>query len=298
MLRPASIDVDGVPAALNGGDYARIEAALRYLDAHAAQQPSLADVAKHVHLSEFHFQRLFRRWAGITPKRYLQVRTLAHAKQSLAAEKPLLDAAWEAGLSGPGRLHDLFVTLEAVTPGEYKTRGAGLAIEFGFHPTPFGLGLIGVTPRGICHLAFLDTGREAAALKDLRRAWPAAKLQESPTNSKEYMARIFGPRSMQNAEPLHVLHAGTNFQARVWNALLRIPPGTTASYAELARSIGHPRAARAVGQACARNSIAFLIPCHRVIRELGGLGSYRWGVPRKRILLAHEQARAHCLTSV
>lgn len=274
-------------------DYARIEAALRYLDEHAARQPSLAEAARAAHLSPHHFQRVFRRWAGISPKRFVQVHTVETAKARLRAGRSVLDAAWDAGLSGPGRLHDLFVNLEAVSPGEFKARGGGLIVRHGFHPSPFGTALLAATDRGICHLAFVDEGRERKALEELRRAWPSAELKQDAPATAKLIARVF-PASAngRRREPLTVLAGGTNFQAQVWRALLKVPPGTRTTYGALAKAIGKPKAARAVGQAVARNPIAYLIPCHRVVRSLGALGDYRWGADRKRALLAWEAARA------
>lgn len=276
----------------NDADYARIERALRYLDEHAARQPGLAEIARAAHLSEFHFQRLFRRWAGVTPKRFLQLVTLERAKRSLAGDRSVLDASWDAGLSGPGRLHDLFVALEAVSPGEFKARGAGLGIRYGFHASPFGRALIAVTARGVCHLAFLELGGDTAALASLQKAWPKAELAPDPAATSAVAARIFGPRGKNKAaRPERVIVAGTNFQAMVWRALLAVPSGRVTTYGEIARRIGRPSAARAVGRAVGSNSIAFLIPCHRVIQGLGALGGYRWGPARKRVILAWEAAR-------
>jgi AraC family transcriptional regulator of adaptative response/methylated-DNA-[protein]-cysteine methyltransferase len=272
------------------GDYRRIEQAIMFVDRNAARQPSLDEIAREVHLSEFHFHRLFRRWAGISPKRFLQILTVESAKERLAGSRDLLNAAWDVGLSGSGRLHDHFVSIEAVTPGEFKTRGAGLEIHYGFHASPFGRCLIGQTSRGICHLAFVDDGGDREALNDLSNAWPAATIAHSHAQTASTAARIFAPAG-NAAEPLTLLHAGTNFQAKVWSALLNVPSGATTTYAELAETIRQPSAARAVGQAVARNSIAYLIPCHRVIRKLGRIGNYRWGASRKRIMLAWEAAR-------
>jgi AraC family transcriptional regulator of adaptative response/methylated-DNA-[protein]-cysteine methyltransferase len=272
----------------NSDDYGRIERAILFLDQNAARQPGLDEIAREIHLSEFHFQRLFKRWAGISPKRFLQILTVEVAKARLIGSRDLLNAAWDVGLSGPGRLHDHFVSIEAVTPGEFKTRGAGLQILYGFHATPFGKCLIGLTERGICHLAFIDQGVEAFALDELRIIWPAATLTHSQSRTAATAARAF---TANLQEPLRLLHSGTNFQAKVWNALLNVPSGATTSYEQLAEVIGQPKAARAVGQAVAHNSIAYLIPCHRVIRKLGRFGHYRWGPTRKRIMLAWESAQ-------
>ncbi|GMV80780.1 MAG: hypothetical protein AMXMBFR7_19640 [Planctomycetota bacterium] len=268
-------------------DYARIERALHFLEANATRQPALAEAAQHLHLSPFHFQRLFRRWAGISPKRFLQIVTLELAKTRLDARASLLDAAWDAGLSGPGRLHDLFVTLEAVTPGEFKAGGAGLEIRCGLHPTPFGTALLGVTERGICHLSFIEPEYAAAEREALQTAWPRAKLVQAPQETASFIERIFAREP--SGEPLRVFAAGTNFQARVWQALLRIPAGRTATYRDLAEQLGAPAAARAVGQALARNRVAYLIPCHRVLAQMGVCGGYRWGPLRKKAMLAWER---------
>lgn len=275
----------------NRDDYHRIELAIRFLDRNATRQPDLEEIARAAHLSAFHFQRLFKRWAGVTPKRFLQILTVEMAKERLAASRSVLEASWDVGLSGPGRLHDLFVSVEAVTPGEFKSRGAGLAIRYGFHATPFGLSLLGATDRGVCHLAFVEVGRERRAIADLARGYPSARLVEDSKMTAGLAEQIF-QRNPEGRKPKMVLHAGTNFQAKVWNALLRVPPGSVATYGEIARAIGKPKAMRAVGSAVARNSVAYLIPCHRVIRSLGVIGNYRWGPARKRIMLAWEAVRA------
>lgn len=270
-------------------DYERIARALQYLEASAPVQPSLRALADHVGLSEFHLQRLFTRWAGISPKRFLQVQTLAHAKESLEEARSILHGTWDAGLSSAGRLHDLFVTLEAVTPGEYRTGGAGLSIDAGFHQTPFGECLLGMTARGVCALSFAED-REAA-WEDLQRRWPAAAVRESPRRTAEVAQRIFDPLWRPADRPLALVVRGTNFQVQVWHALLRIPPGRCAAYEHVAAVVGAPSAVRAVGTAVGRNPIAFLIPCHRVIRANGHVGGYRWGVSRKRAILAWEDGR-------
>jgi AraC family transcriptional regulator of adaptative response/methylated-DNA-[protein]-cysteine methyltransferase len=285
---------------LSTADYHRIERAIRYLDAAAPAQPSLTDVARHVGLSSFHFQRVFTRWAGLSPKRFSQVLALTFAKELLQRSRNLLDATYDAGLSSGGRLHDLFVTLEAVTPGEYRTSGAGLRIDAGFHDSPFGECLLAVTDRGICALTFLD-GERHAALRDLAARWPNATVEETPRVTAPVAARIF--RSMEIRDPLSVvplslLVRGTNFQVKVWEALLRIPAGGVTTYEHVAASVGAPRATRAVGTAVGRNPVAFLIPCHRVIRSTGALGAYRWGLPRKRAMLAWEAGRGRPVTTL
>ncbi|HEX6966486.1 MAG TPA: methylated-DNA--[protein]-cysteine S-methyltransferase [Gemmatimonadaceae bacterium] len=273
-------------------DYARIEQAILYLERQAPRHPALPEIASHVGLSESHFQRLFTRWAGISPKRFLQFQTLAHARQLLAERRSVLDATYEAGLSSAGRLHDLFVTAEAVTPGEFKSGGAGLVIHHGVHDTPFGACVIAVCERGVCALTFLS-GRDATeAIAELRARWPNAELQAAPHVTRAYVDRIFAPRRAREADaPLGVLLKGTNFQLKVWEALLRIPMGDAATYEDVAATIGAPKAVRAVGSAVARNPIAYLIPCHRVIRKTGAFGEYRWGPARKRAMLAWEAAQ-------
>jgi AraC family transcriptional regulator of adaptative response/methylated-DNA-[protein]-cysteine methyltransferase len=274
-------------------DYHRIERAIRFLDASAPSQPSLADVARHVGMSPWHFQRLFTRWAGISPKRFTQVLALEYAKGLLRDSRNLLDATFDAGLSSGGRLHDLFVSLEAVTPGEYRAQGGGLRISAGFHDTPFGECLLAVTERGVCGLTFIDGGREAA-LADLATRWPNAFIEERRRATMSAASRMFRAlevRDPAGVVPLALLVRGTNFQVKVWNALLRVPSGTVTTYDAIATAIGAPRAVRAVGTAVGRNPVAFLIPCHRVIRTTGALGGYRWGLERKRAMLAWEAGR-------
>lgn len=266
-------------------DYKRVEEAIRYLADRFSDQPGLGEVAEHVHLSPFHFQRLFKRWAGTTPKRFLQFLTVEYAKRRLEESGSVLDASLEAGLSGPGRLHDHFVAIEAMTPGEYKRGGKGLRIGYGFHNSPFGECLLAATSRGVCSLSFVDENRELA-LSGLQKRWPAAVWEESPAQTEPLAGTIFGDEA-----PV-VLHLkGTNFQLNVWRALLSIPEGHLVSYADLARAVGRPRAARAVAGAVAANPVGYLIPCHRVIRQIGALGGYRWGETRKRALIGWEAAR-------
>jgi len=272
-------------------DYRRIEKAIEFLAENYHQQPSLDEVARSVNLSEFHFQRLFRRWAGISPKRLVQFLTLEHAKQALEESRSVLDAAYDAGLSSPSRLHDLFVTAEAMTPGEFKAKGAGLEISYGFHPSPFGECLLAVTERGICGLGFVGEGGRKQTLEDFKRRWPAAQFQENPQKTGSYIRGIFTAKKRNGAHPLKLLLMGTNFQIKVWEALLRIPPGSVTCYEALARQVGKPSAARAVGCAVGRNPISFLIPCHRAIRKMGIAGDYHWGAARKKAILAWEAAR-------
>lgn len=272
-------------------DYARVERAILFLAQQHERQPSLAELAAHVGLSPHHLQRLFGRWAGITPKRFLQFVTKEHAKALLAASADVLTASCEAGLSGPGRLHDLFVACEALTPGEFKRQGEGLAVAYGFHPSPFGECLLAVTRRGICGLAFVDEGGRSRALETLAARLPRADLHEDVAETRPYVERAFAPLAAGRG-PLHLLLKGTNFQLKVWEALLRIPPGRVASYRDIAVAVGAPGAARAVGQAVGANPVAYLIPCHRVIRSAGDLGGYHWGLARKQAMLGWEAAQA------
>ena len=271
-------------------DYYRVEQALNYLNDHADEQPSLKEVADSLNLSEYHFQRMFTRWVGVSPKRFLQYLTRERAKALLAQSHNLLDVALEAGLSGPGRLHDLFVATEAVTPGEYKSRGQGLTISYGFHSSPFGECLLACTPRGLSNLIFVQDGNRTAALKILRRAWPMAHLQEAPQDTAGLVRRIFDREREPGENPLNLHLQGTNFQIKVWEALLAIPPGSLVAYEDLAVYIGLPKAARAVANAVGKNPIPVIIPCHRVIRKMGEIGGYRYGSARKQALLGWEMA--------
>ena len=270
-------------------DYARVERAIRFLEAHAESHPSLADVARSAGLSPAHFQRLFTRWAGLSPKRFLQFLAKEHAVAQLRRSATVLDAAWDAGLSGPGRLHDLLVSAEAATPGEVASGGRGVSIAWGFHPTPFGECLLGVTARGICHLSFVGPGGRRAALADLGRRWPRASLREDRALASRTAERVFAG-SGRGKLRLHL--AGTNFQLKVWEALLRIPPGAATTYGDVARRVGRPTAARAVASAVGANPVAWIIPCHRVLRSVGTLGGYRWGLDRKRAMPGWEAAHA------
>jgi AraC family transcriptional regulator of adaptative response/methylated-DNA-[protein]-cysteine methyltransferase len=268
-------------------DYERIEQIILYLEDHFRDQPDLATVAAQVGLSEYHMQRVFRRWAGISPKRFLQYLTAEYARTRLQ-DASVLDAAYDAGLSGPGRLHDLTVNVYAMTPGEVKQHGAGLTISYGFHDSPFGECLIGITARGICGLRFV-TEDQASALETLRADWPAAEFIHDPRLTQPVVARIFG--TADGLPSISLLLKGTNFQVRVWEALLRIPPGALVSYGDIAARIGQPTASRAVGIAVGQNPIAYLIPCHRVIRRSGVIGDYRWQPARKKAMIGWEAAR-------
>jgi AraC family transcriptional regulator, regulatory protein of adaptative response / methylated-DNA-[protein]-cysteine methyltransferase len=279
-------------------DYQLVARAIRYLETNFATQPSLEELAAQLAVSPFHLQRIFTRWAGISPKRFLQFLTVEHAKAQLEQSRTLLDATFATGLSGPGRLHDLFVTVEAVTPGEYKAQGEGVSIQYGRHTTPFGDAMVAVTARGVCGLNFVDNDETqdqgpadssySRAVAALAERWPGAALREDPAATAPVVAQIFRPEPGQ--PPLRLLLKGTNFQLKVWEALLRVPPGAVTTYGELARHIQQPTAARAVGSAVGANAVAYLIPCHRVIRQNGMVHDYRWGSVRKRAMLGWEAA--------
>ncbi|MFQ1785912.1 bifunctional transcriptional activator/DNA repair enzyme AdaA [Aeromonas veronii] len=271
-------------------DYARIADAIRFIASQVERQPTLDQIAAHVHLSPFHFQRLFSRWAGVTPKRYLQVLTLERAKALLQESRPLLEVADTLGLSSGSRLYDHFVQLEAVTPGEYKQRGAGLVIDHGVHDTPFGQAFVALTPRGVCNFTFLDEKAPEVPLATLAHSWPEATLQEAPSRTQGVINTMFdGNQTPDRPISLHV--SGTNFQISVWRALLQIPPAKVVSYAQVANAVGNPKAARAVGLAVGANPVALMIPCHRVIQQNGKLGGYHWGETRKQAIHAWEAAR-------
>ncbi|MFQ2447363.1 bifunctional transcriptional activator/DNA repair enzyme AdaA [Aeromonas caviae] len=271
-------------------DYARIADAIRFIASQVARQPTLDEIAAHVHLSPFHFQRLFSRWAGVTPKRYLQVLTLERAKALLQESRPLLEVADTLGLSSGSRLYDHFVQLEAVTPGEYKQRGAGLVIEHGVHDTPFGQAFVALTPRGVCNFSFLDDQAPQTPLSALAQRWPEAELREAPSRTQGVIHTMFDS-SKKADRPLSLHVSGTNFQISVWRALLQIPPARVVSYAQVASAVGNPKAARAVGLAVGANPVALMIPCHRVIQQNGKLGGYHWGETRKQAIHAWEAAR-------
>jgi AraC family transcriptional regulator, regulatory protein of adaptative response / methylated-DNA-[protein]-cysteine methyltransferase len=271
-------------------DYMRIERAIRFLEENYLQQPGLKEAADSVHLSEYHFQRLFTRWAGVSPKRFMQFLTKESAKKQLDHSGNLLEASYQSGLSGPGRLHDLFLHCEAVTPGEYKHRGEGLVIRYGFHPTPFGECMLGTTSKGVCHLVFTQGDRQQS-LGSMQRKWSRAELSEEPQTTAPLAGQVF--RLLEDGKPgsIQVYLNGTNFQIKVWEALLRIPPGRLVSYNTIATWLGVPGGARAVGGAVGQNPVSYLIPCHRVIRSLGNFGGYAGGAVRKKALIGWEMAK-------
>lgn len=272
-------------------DFERVATVIRYLERNHSRQPRLPELAATVGLSESHFHRLFHRWAGVTPKDFLQTLTVEHAKRRLRESASVLEAALDTGLSGPGRLHDLLVTIESASPGEFKNGGEGMTIEWGIAESLFGSCSLGWNDRGICHLAFHDAKADDVEPAAMRGDWPQAELRRNDSAARRHAREIFA-REIAAASPLKAYVRATPFQLRVWRALVRIPEGCVASYGFLAQAIGQPQASRAVGTACGANPIAYLIPCHRVIRETGVVQGYRWGTDRKRALLAREAAPA------
>ena len=272
-------------------NYQRIEQAIRYLETNFMQQPDLDEVAEKVHLSPYHFQRIFSEWAGISPKRFLQFLTIGYLKEKLKDSGSVIEAAEAAGLSGQSRVYDLFTTLEAVTPQEYKLRGTGIRVYYGLHLTPFGTALIGVTDRGICWLSFPPTDQDSRhAIEEMKNYWHNSVFNEDVSLTASFIEKIFVHQSLP--KKLHVFVKGTNFQVKVWEALLRIPMGKVTTYQEIARSVKKVNASQAVGSAVGSNHIAYLIPCHRVIRKDGVLGEYRWDSWRKKGMIGWEMARA------
>jgi AraC family transcriptional regulator of adaptative response/methylated-DNA-[protein]-cysteine methyltransferase len=273
-------------------DYQRIEQAIRYLETHFREQPSLDDIAASVHLSKYHFQRLFKRWAGVSPTQFMHYLTVEYAKERLAEAQSVFETSLDSGLSGAGRLHDLFVNFEAMTPGQYKNQAAGLDISYGFQDTPFGQCLLAETQRGICALRFMDEEGSEQALAELRQEWPQAIFCEDPERTRETAGRIFSLKTDNQPDwPFNLLLKGTNFQIQVWRALLSIPSGAMVSYGDVAGRIDKPKASRAVGLAVARNPVGYFIPCHRVINQSGRIHNYRWGATRKKAILGWEASQ-------
>lgn len=274
----------------NDANWRRMGRAIGFLSARYLDQPSLDDAASAVGLSPFHFQRLFTRYVGVSPKNFVGHLTLDHAKADLAEGKNVLEASLDAGLSGPSRLHDLCLKIEAMTPGEYSKGGAGVDIGYGFHPCPFGIALVMTTPKGVCGLAFGDEGEEKKIFADMRARWPRANYREAPERTAKIARQIFDAPTGTNEISVHLL--GTPWQVKVWEALLAIPQGKVSSYRAIAGDVGNASASRAVGTAVGRNPVAWLIPCHRVLGSDGAMHGYHWGVERKRAMLAVEAARA------
>ena len=290
MLSPDRVP-DLAPLTHAAADYDIVRRAIAYLSEHWRAQPEIDAIAAAAGVSATELHHLFRRWAGITPKAFLQAITLDHARRLLRDSASVLDASFEVGLSGPGRLHDLFVTHEAMSPGEWKTGGAGLTISYGFHPSPFGCALVMATERGLAGLAFADSGEEQAALADMRGRWPRANYVEDTTRTAPLARRIFDSKLWRSDRPLRVVLIGTDFEVRVWETLLRIPMGRATTYSDIAMKVRAPKAARAVGAAVGKNPISFVVPCHRVLGKSGDITGYHWGLTRKRAMLGWEAGK-------
>jgi AraC family transcriptional regulator, regulatory protein of adaptative response / methylated-DNA-[protein]-cysteine methyltransferase len=278
------------PSAANA-DYDIVRRTISHISEHWRAQPEIEQIADAVGVTPTELHHLFRRWAGLTPKAFLQALTLDHARKLLRDSASVLDASYEVGLSGPGRLHDLFVTHEAMSPGEFKSGGEGLSISYGFHPSPFGSALVMATPRGLAGLAFADAGEERAALADMTSRWPKARYVEDAEGTAALARRIFDPALWREDRPLRVVLIGTDFEVRVWERLLAIPLGRASTYSDIALKLGRPTAARAVGAAVGKNPVCFVVPCHRVIGKHGDLTGYHWGLTRKRAMLGWEAGR-------
>jgi AraC family transcriptional regulator, regulatory protein of adaptative response / methylated-DNA-[protein]-cysteine methyltransferase len=272
-------------------DYDVVRRAIGHIRKHWREQPEIDAIAEAAGVTPTELHHLFRRWAGLTPKAFLQALTLDGARQLLRDSASVLDATYEVGLSGPGRLHDLFVTHEAMSPGEWKSGGDGLTVRFGFHPSPFGKALVMATERGLAGLAFADAGEEDASLADMKRRWPKASYVADPGRTAPIAQRIFDPREWREDRPLRVVLIGTDWEVRVWEALLKIPMGKVATYSGIATKVCTPNAARAVGAAVGKNPVSFVVPCHRVIGKAGALTGYHWGITRKQAMLGWEAGR-------
>jgi AraC family transcriptional regulator of adaptative response/methylated-DNA-[protein]-cysteine methyltransferase len=287
MLSPDRIQ-NPMPLAAAAADYDVVRRAIGHIRGHWREQPEIEAIAEAAGVTPTELHHLFRRWAGLTPKAFLQALTLDGARQLLRESASVLDATYEVGLSGPGRLHDLFVTHEAMSPGEWKSGGEGLTIRFGFHPSPFGSALVMATERGLAGLAFADPGEEPAALTDMKRRWPRATYVEDSARTATIAKRIFDPTQWQQKEPLRVVLIGTDWEVRVWETLLQIPMGRLVTYSDIAGKVRSPAAARAVGAAVGKNPVSFVVPCHRVVGKSGDLTGYHWGITRKRAMLGWE----------
>ena len=274
-------------------NYQRIEQAIKFLEENFQRQPELDEVAEKVHLSPFHFQRIFTDWAGLSPKRFLQFLTVDFLKGKLQETRNIVEAAESAGLSSQSRVYDLFTTLEAVTPQEYKLRGTGIQIDYGFHETPFGSCLVGVTERGICWLSFVDMEEgPKAEMEKMKEHWHQSIFHQDQDVTSNFVNMVFNLKGAETQRKIHLFAKGTNFQIKVWEALLRLPMGSVTTYQNIAERIKNPKAMQAVGSAVGSNHIAYLIPCHRVIRKDGILGEYRWSAPRKKSIIGWEMAKA------
>jgi len=291
MLSPDRVTDANAPSTA-AMDYDVVRRAIAHIRGHWRAQPDVEEIAEAAGVSTTDLHHLFRRWAGLTPKAFLQALTLDHARQLLRDSASVLDASYEVGLSGPGRLHDLFVTHEAMSPGEWKSGGEGLTITYGFHPSRFGTALVMATDRGLAGLAFADPGEEKAAFADMSGRWPKARYIEDREGTAALAQRIFDSRLWRPERPLRVILIGTDFEVRVWEALLKVPFGRLVTYSDLAAKISSPKAARAVGAAVGRNPLSFVVPCHRVIGKSGKLTGYHWGLTRKQAILGWEAGRA------
>jgi AraC family transcriptional regulator of adaptative response/methylated-DNA-[protein]-cysteine methyltransferase len=287
MLSPDRIQ-NPMPLAAAAADYDVVRRAIGHIRGHWREQPEIDAIAEAAGVTPTELHHLFRRWAGLTPKAFLQALTLDGARQLLRDSASVLDATYEVGLSGPGRLHDLFVTHEAMSPGEWKSGGEGLTVFFGFHPSPFGSALVMATQRGLAGLAFADHGEERAALKDMKSRWPRAAYVEDSARTAAVAKRIFDPAQWQADKPLRVVLIGTDWEVRVWEALMQIPMGRLVTYSDIAGKVRSPAAARAVGAAVGKNPVSFVVPCHRVVGKSGELTGYHWGITRKRAMLGWE----------
>jgi AraC family transcriptional regulator of adaptative response/methylated-DNA-[protein]-cysteine methyltransferase len=287
MLSPERIP-DATPLARAADDYAVVRRAIAHICGHWRDQPAIEAIAEAAGVTPDELHHLFRRWAGLTPKAFLQALTIDHARALLRDSASVLDAAYEVGLSGPGRLHDLFITHEAMSPGEWKTGAQGLTIHYGFHPSPFGTALVMTTERGLAGLAFADPGEETSALADMQHRWPCASYVEDQARSGALAQRIFDTALWRPDRPLRIVLIGTDFEVRVWQTLAAIPAGKATTYSGIAQHLGKPNAARAVGAAVGKNPISFVVPCHRVIGKSGDLTGYHWGLTRKRAMLGWE----------
>jgi AraC family transcriptional regulator of adaptative response/methylated-DNA-[protein]-cysteine methyltransferase len=281
------LDIPARPGATT--DYATVTRAIEFISTHWRDQPSIEEIAEHVGLSPSHFQHVFKRWACLTPKAFLQAITIERARELLRDSASVLDAAYDVGLSGPSRLHDLFVTHEALTPGDY--RRDDLVLSYGFHASPFGEAIVVVAPRGVAGLGFVDNGDRKRAVADMARRWPRARLAEDDRATAPYAARVFDPKLWRPDRPLRLVMIGTDFELRVWETLLAVPMGRATTYSDIARKIGKPKAARAVGAAVGRNPISFVVPCHRVLGRSGALTGYHWGLARKQAIIGWEAGR-------
>jgi AraC family transcriptional regulator, regulatory protein of adaptative response / methylated-DNA-[protein]-cysteine methyltransferase len=291
MLSPdRAVDLGALSTAAT--DYDIVRRAISHIRGHWRAQPEVEEIAEAAGVSATDLHHLFRRWAGLTPKAFLQALTLDHARRLLREQASVLDASYEVGLSGPGRLHDLFVTHEAMSPGEWKSGGEGLTITYGFHPSPFGMALVMGSERGLCGLAFADPGDEKSAFADMSSRWPRARYVEDRNLTAPLAQRIFDQRLWRPDRPLRVVLIGTDFEVRVWEALLRVPFGRVTSYSDIAAKVSAPKAARAVGAAVGKNPVCFVVPCHRVIGKSGALTGYHWGLTRKRAILGWEAGQA------